>query len=148
MQVVLSIVIDRPIDLVFRAFADIDFVTRVDPNTLSAKLIRGQPFSNGACYDMLFQGVISKIYGTYTFTQYDPPKQFIVDVGVKKAPGTEITSFETVGNGTKVTWDGRYALKWYMIPVYFIMRAMVIRKGNKWMGLMKTAIESGQYDAA
>jgi hypothetical protein len=74
--------------------------------------------------------------------------EFAVDVGIKKAPGTEITRFETVGNGTKVTWDGRYRLKWFMIPVYFIMRAMVIRKGNKWLGLMKTAIESGQYDAA
>jgi hypothetical protein len=145
MKVPLTIDVEKPLDVVFHHFADIEFVTSVDPNTLSCKLIEGKAFTNGAVWDMVFQGLISQLKGLYTFTEYDPPRRFVVDVGIKKAPGQEITEFEPRpdGKNIKVTWTGIYEMKWFMWLIYPLMRWMVIRKGNNWLRLMKKAIETG-----
>lgn len=145
MRVVLNISVEKPLPEVFHHFADIEFVTAVDPNTLSCKLIKGEAFTNGAVWDMVFKGLVSKLYGLYTFTEYEENKHFTVDVGIKKAPGTEITDFEQLSDGknVKVTWTGIYQMKWYMYPIDPLMRWMVVSKGNNWLRLMKQAIETG-----
>jgi hypothetical protein len=145
MKVVLTINVQKPLDVVFHHFADIEFVTKVDPNTLSCKLIQGTAFTNGAVWDMVFKGLVSKLYGTYTFTQYQPNSRFEVEVGIKKAPGKEITEFEQLpgDEGIKVTWIGYYEMKWYLYLIYPLMRMMVVNKGNNWLRRMKQSIETG-----
>lgn len=145
MTVPLTINVKKPLADVFHHFADIEFVTKVDPNTLSCKLIEGTAFTNGAVWDMVFKGLVSKLYGLYTFTAYEPNTRFEVDVGIKKAPGKETTLFEELSGdqGIKVTWIGVYEMKWYLWLVYPLMHWMVVRKGNGWLARMKQAIETG-----
>ena len=139
----ISIVIDQPIDTVFRAFADIPFVTEVDPNTISAKLVKGQAFHNGAKYDMVFKGLTREIKGWYEFVEYDEPSRFKVDLLVNLGPGNEVTTFEESSGGVKVTWVGSYDLKWYAVALTPLLRWMTRKKGNNWLRLMKQAIEAG-----
>lgn len=144
MRIILDIEIAKPQAEVFQHFADVEFVARVDPATLECKLVSGTPNTPGVVWEMVFRGLVNKLYGKYTLTDYNPPSSFSVDMYIPQGPAAETTSFETLANGNvKVTWDSDYNLKWYMLPIYPLMRWMVISKGNDWMRRMKQAIETG-----
>jgi hypothetical protein len=144
MKIVLDIEIAKPQAEVFQYFADVEFVNSVDPAILSCRLVSGTPFTKGVVWEMVFRGLVNKLYGKYTLLDYAPPNYFTVDMYIPQGPAYEITSFETLPNGNvKVTWDSDYNLKWYMLPIYPLMRRMVITKGGEWMKLMKQAIETG-----
>lgn len=144
MRIILDIEISKPQAEVFQAFADVEFVNSVDPATLECKLVSGTPNTVGVVWEMVFRGLVNKLYGKYTLTDYSPPNYFKVDMYIPQGPAAEITTFETLPNGNvKVTWDSDYNLKWYMLPIYPLMRWMVMTKGGDWMRRMKQAIETG-----
>jgi hypothetical protein len=144
MRIILSVEIAKPQAEVFEAFADAEFAGQADRATLECRLVSGTPKTVGVVYEMTFRGLVKKLYGKYTLTDYNPPNSFSVDMHIPQGPAAETTSFETLPNGNvKVTWDSDYKLKLGMLLIYPLIRRMVIKGGTEWMQRMKQAIETG-----
>lgn len=146
MRVVLSTAIHKPIREVFERFADPEFNTAVDPNSEGAKLIEGKAFSQGAVYRLSlkapFGGSMEQIQ---TFTEYEAPDRFTIALEQKGFSGIEIETFEGRDDGAvNVTWDARWDLSWWMVPLYPLVRWKVKSGAELWIALMKETIEAGK----
>ena len=145
LNITLSIVIDKPVREVFERFADPEFNTAIEPGSQGATLVSGQPFTQGMewrlALDTPWGGTMHQ---TQRFPEFHPPDWFRIELEQTGFSGYEDESFKHTADGkVEVTWDAHWDVRWWLVPVYPLLRRMVRTGAEHWLELMKEAIESG-----
>jgi hypothetical protein len=145
-RVVATTLVDKPIQEVFRHFADPEFNAKVDLDTRSARLVSGHPLEKDAVYELDIQAPLFGImHEKQTITEIDPPYRYVVECDQTAMKGPEVETFEVDPDGrVRVTWDAHYRVPIYLFPLAWWMKREMKKKSAVWIGRMKTAIETGE----
>lgn len=145
-RTVVSTSIEKPIRDVFMCFADPKVNAKVDAATRSARLLHGEAYTKGAVWRIRIQGPLGiVIEQTQWMTQVDAPYRQGLELAQPGMKGEELETFEVEPSGAvHVTWDARYRLSWWMVPLAPMLRRSVRSQAQRWIDAMKTAIEAGQ----
>jgi len=147
-RAVASTTIRKPVEEVFQAFANPQYSVMVDPATVSAVLIGGEPFSKGAEYEVTIKApffLMKNIKEKQVYTEYDPPHRLTIDVSQDSMSGPENEIFDVAEDGAvTVKWIANYELRGMMAWLSKLIERMAQSKGQIWIDNMKQTIEMGR----
>jgi len=145
-RTVVSTDIEKPIRDVFMCFADPKVNARIDKATRSAELLQGEAYTKGSVWRIRIQGPLGVVVKqTQWMTQVDAPYRQSLRLEQAGMTGEEFETFEVEPSGAvHVSWDARYHLSWWMVPLAPMLRRTVRTQAQRWIEDMKRAIEAGQ----
>jgi len=138
--------IEKPIRDVFLCFADPKVNAHVDVATTDAKHLSGEAYTKGAVWRIDIRGPLGiMIHQKQHMTQVDAPYRLSLALEQPGMTGEEFETFEVEPSGAvHVTWDARYHIKWWMVPLAPFLKRSVRTQAQAWVENMKKAIEGGQ----
>jgi hypothetical protein len=147
LRTTLSVEVQKPIDDVFRSFVDPEFSVNADESTVSATLVKGEPFTKGVVWEVKVKApLVGTIDQTQELTEYDPPIRYVSFIKRFGTAGPEFYSFDTEADGSvRVTWDAEYRLAVGMVLFYPILKWQESSKAKDWINGMKRAIEATDF---
>lgn len=137
-----SILIDRPIEVVFDYVADQTREPEYNPEMLSSVRLTDGPIGVGTKFHAVMRSEKRELPMDIEVTEYQRPHRIVSHTDVKPMAIDGAVSFEAIGSATRMTWD-------WDVQTHGLLRLagpMITRIGRKqeeriWEGL-KTRLES------
>jgi carbon monoxide dehydrogenase subunit G len=133
---------ERAREELFTYLSDFSTTQEWDPGVVSAERVNGSPVQEGAEFRLVAEFLGRRTPITYRIIEYDPPHAVTFLGENERVTSRDRITFETLGRGTRITYDAALELKGVLKVVDPLLGLAFKRVGDRALGGLRRKLAS------